>query len=84
MLPKGKKAIGCRWVYKIKYKADGTVERFKERLVAKGYNQKRGLDYQETFSPMVKMTTVRAVISIAASKGWKLYQMDLYNAFLHT
>lgn len=68
-LPIGKVPIGCKWVFKIKYKANGDVERYKARLVAKGYNQQEGLDYHETFSLMVKIVNINTVISIAASEG---------------
>ena len=82
-LPHGKNAIGCRWVYKIKHNADGTVNRYKARLAAKGYAQEYGLDYEETFSPVAKMATIRVVAAIAVHRGWKLHQMDFSNAFLN-
>ncbi|KAM7494627.1 hypothetical protein LguiB_029236 [Lonicera macranthoides] len=81
--PKDAELVTCKWVYKLKMKANGTIDRYKARLVAHGFSQQYGLDCEETFSPVAKMVTVRTIISLAANIGWKLWQLDVKNAFLY-
>ena len=69
-MPQGKKTVGCRWVYTINYQADGTVERYKARLVACGYTQTYGVDYSEIFSPVAKIDTIRVLFSFPANQDW--------------
>ncbi len=76
-LPKDKKTIGCKWVYKVKHNADGSMSKYKARLVAKGYAQTYGIDYEETYSLVAKMTIVRTIIIMATPKGCSLHQMPL-------
>ena len=82
-LPTGKKAIGCRRVFTVKFNPDGSIARLKARLIAKGYSQTYGVDYSNTFSLIAKLTSVRLFISLAASYDWDLHQLDIKNVFLH-
>ena len=75
--------VGCKWVYKVKRNSDGTISKYKERLVAKGFHQQPSIDYDETFSQIIKPTTIRIILTIAAHFQWPLRQFDISNAFLH-
>jgi hypothetical protein len=82
-LPKGRKLVRCKWVYKTKYASNGSVERHKARLVAKGFSQVEGIDYNETFAPVAKMNSIYLVLALSASHKWEVHQMDVKSAFLH-
>jgi hypothetical protein len=78
-----KNVVGRKWVFKLKRKASGSIDRHKARLVAKGFHQHVGIDYGETSSPVVKLTTICTVLSHAYSVGWSIKQINIQNAFLH-
>ncbi|GJV60135.1 ribonuclease H-like domain-containing protein [Tanacetum coccineum] len=82
-LPKDRKAIGSKWIFKIRYKSDGEIDRYKTRLVAKDFNQKEGIDYEETFSHVVKMVTVRCSLNLVVLNSWSIFQLNVNNAFLY-
>jgi hypothetical protein len=82
-LPSHVVPITCKWVFKVKIKSYGSIERYKARLVARGFQQTQGLDYDETFAHVAHMTTFRTLIAVAASSSWSISQMDVKNAFLN-
>ncbi|KAK1558124.1 hypothetical protein QYE76_016361 [Lolium multiflorum] len=81
--PYGCKPVGCKWVFKKKLRPDGTIEKYKARLVAKGYTQKEGEDFFDTYSHVARLTTIRVLLSLAASHGLLVHQMDVKTAFLN-
>lgn len=82
-LPPGKKPIGCKWVHKIKLNPDGSIQRYKARLVVKVYNQQFKIDYTKVFSPVAKMVTARFLLAIVVASNWPIHQLDFNSAFFH-
>ena len=82
-LPPGKSVVSYKWIYKIKTYSDGSIERYKNRLVAKGFTQKYEIDFEEIFAPVARISSVRALLTIAAASKWDIFQMDFKNAFLN-
>ena len=82
-LPIDQKTVGCKWLFIVKCKADDSVERFKAKLVAKGFTQTYGVDYQKTFAPITKINYIRVLLSLAANYNWPIHQLDIKNAFLN-
>ena len=75
--------VGCKWIYKIKTRSNGSIERYKARFVAKGFTQEYGIDYKETFAPVARISFVRALLVVATTSKWDLFQMDVKNAFFN-
>lgn len=82
-LPKGKQPMAVKWVYKIKKNAKGEVEKYKAWLVAKGFTQRAGIDYDEVFTLVARLETIQPIISFAAQQRWRIFQMDVNSAFLN-
>jgi len=82
-LPENKVPIGRKWLYKLKFKADGSIDKYKERLVAKGYSKNEGIDYEDTFSHVAKLNTIRLLIALTTKHKWKIHQLDVKSAFLN-
>ena len=81
--PHGANVVTGKWIFKLKLHADGSLERYKARYVLRGFTQRPGVDYDETFSPVVKPATIRTVLTLALSRNWPVHQLDVTDAFLH-
>jgi hypothetical protein len=82
-IPKSKDVVSSKWLFKIKHVADGSIEKYKARFVARGFSKKEGIDYEETFTPMARYTFIKTIIALAAKMKWKLHQMDVKTTFLN-
>ena len=85
MVPRlvGKSVVGSRWIYKVKQAADGSIEKYKARFVARGFSQIEGIDYEETFAPVTQYSSIRTILALLAQMGWHIHQMDVKTAFLN-
>jgi hypothetical protein len=81
--PKSKDVVSSKWIFKIKHATDGSIEKYKARFVARGFSQKEGIDYEETFAPVARYTSIRTILALAAKMKWKLHQMDVKTTFLN-
>ena len=81
--PKGKIVVSSKWIYKIKHVADESIEKYKERFVARGFSQKVGIDYEETFALVVRYTSIRFIMALPSMMKWDLHQMDVKTTFLN-
>jgi hypothetical protein len=81
--PEGKSVVTSKWLYKIKYVANGNIEKYKARFVARGFSQVEGIDYDETFAPVARYTSIGSIMAIAVEIGWKIHQMDVKTLFLN-
>jgi hypothetical protein len=75
--------VTSKWIYKIKHAADGSIKKYKARFVARGFSEREGVDYEETFAPVARYTSINTVISLALIMGWRIHQMDVKTAFLN-
>jgi hypothetical protein len=82
-LPKGKNKVECKWIFKRKLKVDGSIGRYKARLLAKGYSQVHGLDYHETFSLVVKIASIRIFLALTSNKNYEVHQMNVKTTFFN-
>lgn len=82
-MPPGHKVIGLKWVYKLKKDANGEIQKYKARIVAKGYVQRQGIDFEEIFAPVTRLETVRMLLALAAKNGWEVHHLDVKTAFLN-
>ena len=82
-LPKNKVPIRRKWLYKFKFKVDGSIDKYKARLVAKGYSQKEGIDYEDTFASLAKLNTIRVMIALSTKHNRKIHQLDVKSSFMN-